>query len=369
MQAGQHRGIDVGGAVGESVRAPIAGTVSFAGSVPAGGRALTIRTGDGYSVTLLQLGSIAVQRGDEVGEGARVGAVGESSDAVTREPHVHLGVRRTVDEEGYLDPLAFLPERPRVVLPAPAPAGGAASGAAAARAAPSARRAVRASACGSRCSHSPRPTAVRRRADVERGARRRRGRAAPETPAGWKSCGARGRPPRQEGSIVRAGRGRALARGRADVERGARAAGSRARRTRHGRDADAPSPRRRRPGAPVGSACTPGEARAARARRRPSPLPSRAGTGRSRAAGRLPGRGARPARLLGGRRGRRDRGRAEGTAYHGRRMSRFDLTTEDLRRGGMAVCVGPRHIGHVAGLRRAVGHVRALPPARAATTS
>ena len=120
--AGQHRGIDVGGAVGESVRAPVAGTVSFAGSVPAGGRALTIRTGDGYSVTLLQLGSIAVQRGDEVGEGVRVGAVGESSDAVTREPHVHLGVRRTADEEGYLDPLAFLPERPRVVLPAPAPA-------------------------------------------------------------------------------------------------------------------------------------------------------------------------------------------------------------------------------------------------------
>ena len=120
--AGQHRGIDVGGAVGASVRAPITGTVSFAGSVPAGGRALTIRTGDGYSVTLLQLGSLAVQRGDEVGEGARVGAVGESSDAITREPHVHLGVRRTVDEDGYLDPLGFLPERPRVVVPAPAPA-------------------------------------------------------------------------------------------------------------------------------------------------------------------------------------------------------------------------------------------------------
>jgi septal ring factor EnvC (AmiA/AmiB activator) len=117
---GQHRGIDVGGAVGETVRAPVAGTVSFAGSVPAGGRALTIRTGDGYSVTLLQLGSIAVQRGAELGEGVLVGAVGESSDAATREPHVHLGVRRTVEEEGYLDPLAFLPERTRVV-PAPAP--------------------------------------------------------------------------------------------------------------------------------------------------------------------------------------------------------------------------------------------------------
>jgi len=119
---GQHRGIDVAGALGESVRAPVAGIVSFVGSVPAGGRALTIRTGDGYSVTLLQLGSIAAQRGEEVAEGARVGAVGESADAVTREPHVHLGVRRTADEEGYLDPLAFLPERSKVVSPAPSPA-------------------------------------------------------------------------------------------------------------------------------------------------------------------------------------------------------------------------------------------------------
>src|ERR687898_1001531 len=119
---GQHRGIDVGAAVGESVRAPAAGTVSFAGSVPGGGRAVTIRTPDGYSVTLLQLGSIAVQRGEEVAEGARVGAIGESADAVTREPHVHLGVRRTDEEEGYLDPLAFLPGRSKVVVPAPTPA-------------------------------------------------------------------------------------------------------------------------------------------------------------------------------------------------------------------------------------------------------
>ena len=119
---GQHRGIDVGAAVGERVRAPAAGTVSFTGSVPGGGRAVTIRTPDGYSVTLLQLGSIAVQRGERVSEGAPVGAIGESADAVTREPHVHLGVRRTDEEEGYLDPLAFLPGRSKVVVPAPAPA-------------------------------------------------------------------------------------------------------------------------------------------------------------------------------------------------------------------------------------------------------
>ena len=174
--AGQHRGIDVGGAVGESVRAPVAGSVSFVGSVPAGGRALTIRTGDGYSVTLLQLGSIAVQRGDEVGEGARVGAVGESSDAVTHEPHVHLGVRRTVDEEGYLDPLAFLPERPRVV-PAPAPAPAASPPPVQSQPAPPAPRVEQPAPAPAAAGPQRTGTGGHSRcADVERGARRGLGR-------------------------------------------------------------------------------------------------------------------------------------------------------------------------------------------------
>src|ERR1700749_1703894 len=60
---GQHRGIDVGGASGEPVRAPAAGTVTFAGTVPGSGRSLTILTTDGWSVTLTELGSIAVAVG------------------------------------------------------------------------------------------------------------------------------------------------------------------------------------------------------------------------------------------------------------------------------------------------------------------
>ncbi len=118
---GQHRGIDVGAPVGAVVRAPVAGTVSFVGSVPNGGRAVTIRTADGLAVTLLQLGGVAVARGADVAEGERVGSVGESADAVTREPHVHLGVRRGDDEDGYLDPLAFLPARGAAPAPVPAP--------------------------------------------------------------------------------------------------------------------------------------------------------------------------------------------------------------------------------------------------------
>ena len=53
--------------------------MTFAGSVPGGGRALTIRTTDGYSVTLLQLAAVTVARGDAVAEGAAVGSIGESA--------------------------------------------------------------------------------------------------------------------------------------------------------------------------------------------------------------------------------------------------------------------------------------------------
>ena len=117
--AGQHRGIDVGAESGAAVAAPAGGVVSFAGTIPGGGSAVTIRTADGYSVTLVHLGSIGVMRGAVVDEGAAVGTVGPSGDAEWPEPYVHLGVRVTAEPEGYVDPLGLLPRR---TAPASAPA-------------------------------------------------------------------------------------------------------------------------------------------------------------------------------------------------------------------------------------------------------
>ena len=91
--AGQHRGIDVAGAAGSPVRAPAAGTVTFAGSVPTHGRGVTILTADGYSVTLFHLESVEVVKGDAVDEGATVGTMGSSGDAEHSVPTVHLGIR------------------------------------------------------------------------------------------------------------------------------------------------------------------------------------------------------------------------------------------------------------------------------------
>src|SRR5438445_13301221 len=126
---GQHRGIDVGGAEGEPVLTPRAGTVSFAGSVPNSGFVLTIATDDGYSVTLVHLGSIGVKRGASVVEGAQVGTLGSSGEREWPVAYVHLGVRIAADPNGYLDPLTFLPSRtappaPPQPPPDPEPAAG-----------------------------------------------------------------------------------------------------------------------------------------------------------------------------------------------------------------------------------------------------
>jgi outer membrane biosynthesis protein TonB len=108
---GQHRGVDLEARLGDPVRAPARGTVSFAGTVPGGGRTVTIRTDDGYSVTLLHLGTIEIARGEAVDAGSAVGTAGASGDPEHVGPYVHLGIRLTADPNGYVNPLGLLPTR------------------------------------------------------------------------------------------------------------------------------------------------------------------------------------------------------------------------------------------------------------------
>ncbi len=116
---GQHRGIDISAPAGAAVVAPAAGAVSFAGTVPGGGRTVTIETADGYSVTLVHLGTVAVGRGAAVAEGETVGTIGPSGTVEVAEPYVHLGIRLTADENGYVDPLGLLPLRAEQPAPDP----------------------------------------------------------------------------------------------------------------------------------------------------------------------------------------------------------------------------------------------------------
>src|SRR6478672_10995682 len=114
---GQHRGIDIQGALGDPVVAPAAGTVTFTGKVAANGLTITIQTADGYAVTLLHLGSFLVPTGAVVAEGQPVALVGTSGVLSHPVPYVQLGIRVGSDPQGYLDPLGFLPP-----LPSPSPA-------------------------------------------------------------------------------------------------------------------------------------------------------------------------------------------------------------------------------------------------------
>ena len=117
--AGQHRGVDVAGSAGETVRAPAAGVVSFVGVVPSSGRTVTIQT-DGYAVSLTHLGESTVAKGATVAEGDAVGIAGQSGEAEWPTPYVHLGIRVSSAADGYVDPATLLP--PRAVAPPPPPA-------------------------------------------------------------------------------------------------------------------------------------------------------------------------------------------------------------------------------------------------------
>ncbi len=104
-----HRGLDIAGATDADVRAPVAGTVSFAGAVPADGGgtviAVTLDVADGTKVTVMPLSHAVVRRGATVQAGGSIGELADAGDASCAETHVHLSLRRG---SVYLDPAPLL---------------------------------------------------------------------------------------------------------------------------------------------------------------------------------------------------------------------------------------------------------------------
>jgi murein DD-endopeptidase MepM/ murein hydrolase activator NlpD len=116
-----HRGIDVAASVGAVARAAAAGVVVFAGPV-AGSTWVSIQVAPGVVVTVGPLLDEAVPVG-RVRARAPVGRVapGHAPGGLGGAATLHLSVR--VDGE-YVDPLAYLVDRPRPRLaPLPAPGG------------------------------------------------------------------------------------------------------------------------------------------------------------------------------------------------------------------------------------------------------
>jgi hypothetical protein len=106
--AGQHRGIDIAAPAGRPVLAVVAGRVSFAGRLPDGGRAVTVKSSDGrWLVSGLHLTTIAVARGQRVRLGQQIGTVGLSGRRSASAPHLHLSVRHA-ESRAYVDPMTLL---------------------------------------------------------------------------------------------------------------------------------------------------------------------------------------------------------------------------------------------------------------------
>ena len=123
--AGQHRGIDIAGAVGTPVVAAAAGRVLHAGTAGSSGLTVSVRTSEGLDTSYLHLSSAAVREGAAVAAGQRLGTVGITGRRSAQQPHLHFGVRESGSRHVYRDPLALLPPAPVAAperpLPAPAP--------------------------------------------------------------------------------------------------------------------------------------------------------------------------------------------------------------------------------------------------------
>lgn len=102
-----HRGIDLPVDIGQEVRAPAAGIVTYAGNL-AGRGVLTLTVGD-YLVSFEPITPL-VSEGDVVLRGAVVGSVGSGSHC---DECLHVGVRR---KGLYLSPVKLLESLPKAKL-------------------------------------------------------------------------------------------------------------------------------------------------------------------------------------------------------------------------------------------------------------
>jgi len=107
--AGTHRGVDLAAGEGATVVAPAAGTVTFAGSVPADGGgtcgAITIEIADGLRVSLMPLEEMFVGEGAAIGAGDELGSLALRGDDSSAQAHLHLSLRRG---DAYLDPSGLM---------------------------------------------------------------------------------------------------------------------------------------------------------------------------------------------------------------------------------------------------------------------
>lgn len=87
-----HNGLDIAAREGTPVVAAMAGTVERAGDAGTYGNLVVLRHADGSETRYAHLSAIQVKKGDQVGAGAPLGAVGSTGRSTG--PHLHFEVRR-----------------------------------------------------------------------------------------------------------------------------------------------------------------------------------------------------------------------------------------------------------------------------------
>ncbi len=106
-----HRGVDLAGLAGQSVRTSLAGTVTFAATLA--GRGVVVVDHGGVRTTYEPV-SASVQVGQQVGRGARIGTLQRSSSHCFPQACLHWGL---LQGETYLDPLSLVGGGPIRLLP------------------------------------------------------------------------------------------------------------------------------------------------------------------------------------------------------------------------------------------------------------
>jgi murein DD-endopeptidase MepM/ murein hydrolase activator NlpD len=109
-----HRGVDLAATVGQSVRAPDAGRISWTGVIA--GRAVVVVAHDGGLRSTFEPVAAAAPVGTAVGRGDTVGVMTATPGHCAPRTCLHWGVLR---DETYLDPLSFVGRAPVVLLPLP----------------------------------------------------------------------------------------------------------------------------------------------------------------------------------------------------------------------------------------------------------
>ena len=112
----KHEGIDIFAAKGSKIIAAADGVITNVGETEIGGKVVSLQPKGQYlSIYHAHLDEQLVQYGQTVTKGQVIGTVGNTGNAITTAPHLHLGI---YTRNGAVDPLLFVKKIP-IVKPMP----------------------------------------------------------------------------------------------------------------------------------------------------------------------------------------------------------------------------------------------------------